>query len=149
MASKQDFQPLLDASQNQLGLVFSASDTLDSKNLALLALNAAILIFAAQETFSVHVGWIIVFVSLFLVSILANVAAIWPQNYIGANVDVEDFEGYLRLSHQKLSLQLLADTEYAIEYNTSLNNKKLQLCTLSLLLSAAGTIILLSCILRS
>lgn len=147
MATNNDLQPLLDTQQNHLNLVMSASDSLDSKNLALLALNVAVLVFIAQQQLSVHPALAAVLIASYVLALLLNVALIWPLGYIGASVDIRDHPEYLRMTKKDLLLQLVADTQNAITNNARLNNKKLRYCIISLGLSMFGTLVLISCIL--
>lgn len=48
MANEQDLTPLLDAQQNRLGQIMSDSDGIDTKALAILGTNLALIIFIAQ-----------------------------------------------------------------------------------------------------
>ncbi|HJQ08544.1 MAG TPA: hypothetical protein VJ836_03645 [Candidatus Saccharimonadales bacterium] len=98
MACKHNLQPLLDTRQNQLNLIFSASNGLDAKALALLAFDSAILIFAL-ETKTPGPWWVlsILFIS-FTASIIVAAKAIWPRDYAGAGVDIDKHPEYLNMS---------------------------------------------------
>lgn len=140
MAQNNDLQPLLDVQQNQLGIQFATSDSLDTKNLGILALNVAVLLFAAPTIRDHHTVFIVLFSLIYFVSTVLNVVAIWPRYYEGTSVAVKDYPQYLKLSTRKLQLQLLADTQYASQRNARLNSIKSRLCTISIILSAVGAL---------
>lgn len=146
MPAKQDLKPLLSIRQNQLSLTFSASDTLDNKNLGLLAVNVALLIFAAQLNGQTNPWGLLLASALFIASFLCNVVAVWSRDYIG-NVDLNKHPEYLSMEPKQLVLQLLADTEAAINVNSYFNEVKWKLCAASLILSVVGAGILTWCIL--
>ncbi len=145
MPDKQNLQPLLDARQNQLSLVFSASDGLDSKALGMLGANLAVLIFIAQGERMHPLGLIIASI-LFVVSIVCNIATVWSRDYIG-NVNPVTHPEYLNFTESGLVVQLLADTEAAIEVNGGFNRLKWRLCAAALVLSISGAALLAWCIL--
>jgi hypothetical protein len=147
MPQNNDLQPLLDVQQNQLGFLLATSDTLDTKNLSLLALNVAVLIFAAQSLDGRHSLPIISFFMVYLISVGLNLVATWPKNYSGTAVDMSEHPDYLSMATPQLVLQLLADTQAAITHNSHMNNLKLRLCVVSLGLSTAGALLLVWCIL--
>lgn len=141
MSAKQNFQPALDAAQNQLGLTFSASDSLDTKAIAVLGANIALAIFALQADIDVLVLYL-----LFLVSSSMTIYVFWPRDYIGAIVDIEKHPEYLETDEEGLVLQLLADTQEAVAINSKLNVKKSWSCIGSIVSGMAGVVVLIACI---
>jgi hypothetical protein len=142
MTTGQDLQPLLDVQQNQLSFQLSVSDTTDTKALALLATDVAILLFVAQDNLHLHWwGWLLS-IAPYLLSILLGAIAIWPRNYSGAGVTLDDHPEYLSLESGDLVLQLLADTQEAINTNKLLNAHKLRFFTASILAGVLATITL-------
>jgi hypothetical protein len=152
MANKRNLQPLLDVMQNQHGLIVSASDSLDTKALGVLGLNAAIVIFTLQS--EMHSSWWLL-VPLFITltcSTALTLFIIWPladhNKYAGAVVDLHTYPNYTELSEEKLILQLVADTQAANDINDTKNVRKLFLCCSSIILSLIGVVLLVGCILR-
>ena len=127
MASlRPNYQPILDTQQNQLSFVLSAADGVDGKVLGILGSNVAVLIFMAQAGLHI-VGWQwALLLAPFIVSLVFDVMAIWPQPYRG-NVSVQDRPEYLSMDEEDLLLQLLADTEGAIKENATLNRMRMGL----------------------
>src|SRR5438270_13712333 len=114
MAKEQDLQPLLDTQQNQLALAFGDGDAIDTKALALLGTNVAILIFAAQASLRIQSPWLQwLLVGSLVVSLIMDGLAAWPRRYIGAGIDIDDHPEYLAMDKETLILQLLADTQLA------------------------------------
>lgn len=139
----EDLQPLLDTQQNQLGFVSSDGASIDSRALAILATNVALLIFIEQ---SVHTSNPVALAGLllpFLVSLAFNVFAVWPRHYAGASINLHAHPEYLTMASDDLMLQLLADTADAIKTNSELNKRRWRYCLVSLACTAIGTAILL------
>ncbi|HKU18542.1 MAG TPA: hypothetical protein VJP80_04675 [Candidatus Saccharimonadales bacterium] len=149
MANKRNLQPLLDVRQNQLDFIFSASDSLDTKALAVLGFDTAIVIFALQSLTTAPLWLLLPVLFLFLPSLIYAVLVIWPQDYRGSSVTPLEHPDYLAMSEDQLVLQLLADTEKAITLNTPLNNKKSRYCIRAILISLAGVILLIPCIIKA
>lgn len=144
--NKQNFQPILDAALNQLDLTINAAGSIDAKAAAVLALNVALAIFGLQGNFE----WpLYLSVAAFGVSSLIALYIILPQDYRGSLTDIKKHPGYLKLGEQQLILQLLADALAAINANTASNAKKSRLCWLSILLSFAGALLLIACIIKA
>lgn len=150
MASKQnatdhaaDLEPLLDAQQRHLALLMAESSSTDSKALGIGASNIAVLIFIAQAdiTFSswpVHAALLIPYIA----SLLCNMLAIIPHNYIGAGADVEKSPEYLSMDRDSIVLQLLSNVQEAIKTNDRLNALRWRYCATSLVLSTIGSALL-------
>jgi len=144
MPSKHDLQPLLDVRQNQLGVVFADSDSIDTKALAILGANVAIVLFV--DTLHVATWKFVLVYSLFVISLVLDVISIWPRKYQDMSVDSTAHPSYLHLNANDLVLQLLADTEDAIKFNSQLNRKRMHFCISSIVLTGLGILALL-CIL--
>lgn len=152
MPDTQDLQPVLDAAQNQLGLTVSTGDSLDTKALGILGFNAALLIFTLQSEMGSR-WWLLALVFMALaLSTLFTLIIIWPtakhNNYAGALVDLRRHPEYLQQSTDELVLQLIADTQEAINVNDRKNARKFALCTYSIVLTLAGVLALVGCILK-
>lgn len=147
MVKDQDLQPALDAAQNQLGLTFSDSDSLDTKALAILGFDVAIGIFALQSAMN-NSAWLLVplFATL-LLSLFICIACVKPREYVGAIVDLARHPSYFNLDTRALVAQLLADTQKGIAQNTQYNLRKIRYTRLSTLLSLVSTGLLIACIL--
>lgn len=143
MAIDHDLQPLLDVRQNQLGIIFGDSNSIDTKALALIATNIAILIFAAQASLSIHHWWFgLVMVTGYILSSSLAIYAIWPFGYVGAGVNLAEHPEYLELDSESLVLQLISDTELAIERNKQLNRRRWQAVFMSFVCATIGTLAL-------
>ena len=139
----RDFQPLLDVRQNHLNLIFGDSASIDTKCLALLGADLAILIFIGQASLGIQNWWLeILLAGSYVVSIMFGILALWPQPYIGASVDLEEHPDYLELDSEDMLLQLISDTELAISRNQQINTRRWRLTLVSFLLTAIGTILL-------
>lgn len=141
MPEKQNLQPLLDTQLNQLNLVFSDSDGIDTKALSILGANLALLLFVAQSSgastlrlWQAFLLWTPLGVSLIL-----DIIAIWPREYTGA-VDLEEHPEYLGMDEETLQLQLLADAQHAIDVNTRLNRQRLRASVLSLIITSLSVV---------
>lgn len=141
MSDNQNLQPLLDVRQNQLTFVANDGVAIDTKALAVLATNVAVMLFAAQATLIIH-GWLpySLLFAPYVASLALDTLSIWPQAYAGASVDLTDHPEYLGMDDEELILQLLADTEHAIHHNVRLNRLRWRWCVLSLILTAVGTL---------
>ena len=142
-----DFTPALDAAQNQLGLTFSASDSLDTKALAMLGFVVALFIFALQSEMHNSL-WLLgpMFLMFGATAVLA-ILTIWPRKYVGSMVSLERHPEYLRFTKDQLVLQLLADTQEAIDTNNDANALKSAYSIISLITSLTGVGFLIGCIL--
>lgn len=148
MSQKRNLQPLLDARQQHLGLLFGASDAFDAKALGIIGFSAAVLIFGLESALK-NPWWLWSLLLLFFItSIIIAILVIWPRSYAGASVDIERYPHYLAMSEEQLVLQLLADTQEAIEINQPLNERKSFFCTASILLAIIGMEVLLACIIK-
>lgn len=146
MPRKQDLQPLLDVQQNDLGMIVDGSDAIDSKALGMLAYNGAALIFVAQS--DLGAWWRVVpLFAVFLASMVCNIIAIWPRDYVGACVSLDEHPEYLSKDKDELVAQLLSDTQAAIRTDLQANHVKWRLLAVSILLSLAGTLAVIGCIL--
>jgi len=98
MHETQDLQPALNAAQNQLSLTFSASDSLDTKALAILAYNVAIGIFTLQSEAKASL-WLLIPLFLSLIfSLLVTLFIIMPRDYVGAIVNLDEHPEYFEFS---------------------------------------------------
>lgn len=147
MPSKQNLQPLLDAAQREADAVLSTSDSLDGKGLGILGFNIALVLFAL-ETQTDNSFWLLIplFV-LFGLSSLLSIVIIWPRDYITSSASVADHPEYLQLPEEALLLQLIANTQKAIEVNSKPTLLKSRTCVAALWLSLAGVGLLIGCIL--
>ena len=96
---ERDLTPFLDARQNQLQLEMSAADSIDTKALAVLASDFAVLLFVAQTTsINLHSMQIVMVVLLLIVSLVVSCMAIWPRTYAGASTSIFKHPEYLTYS---------------------------------------------------
>ncbi len=149
MPSKRNLKPILDASQNQLDLTFSASDSIDTKATAVLATNLVFIIFVLQA--QLGSPWYFT-VPFFLASVASGLLAVytfWPRDYTGAVVDLDEHSSYLKMDEQTLVLHLLADTQLAIKDNSAENIKKSRSLVASILIGLTGVLFLVACIIKS
>jgi hypothetical protein len=144
MSDTQDLQPLLETQQNQLKLVFSDSDGIDTKVLAVLGANIAILIFIDQASLHLVTWQFVALLTPFVLSLLMDIFSIWPRKYLGAAPDLDQSPRYLTMDRETLLLQLLANTQAAITHNDMLNQKRLRACMFSMILTSLGFITLLA-----
>jgi hypothetical protein len=141
--NEHDLQPLLDVRQNQLGLVFSESDSIETKALAIIGAGVGVLIFAEQA--SLHIGhwWMgLLMVGGYIFALLLSVAVIWRWPYAGAGVNLLNQPEYLEMDKDSLVLQLMADTDQAIATNQRLNQVRWRLAMLSFSCSSVATLTL-------
>lgn len=138
-----NLEPLLNTQQNQLLLTFDNSDSIDTKALAMLATNVALLIFIGQAALQPHALWQLgMAVVPYIASLALNIFAIWPRAYIGASIDLDNHPEYLGFDQDTLVLQLLSDTKEAIDNNNALNVRRWRYCVVSLILTGLGTLAL-------
>ncbi|HSX33832.1 MAG TPA: hypothetical protein VLF91_05860 [Candidatus Saccharimonadales bacterium] len=144
MATEQepDLEPLLGVQQNRLGQVLSDGDSIDSKALAILGANIAILIFIDQAGLHNPLWQLVAVCAPLLLSLLLDFVAIWPQKYLTA-VTLSEAPSYLAMDRPTLVLQLLADTAAAISHNEQVNRRRLRACLSSIVLTALGFLLLL------
>lgn len=143
MSDKQELKPLLEVRQNHLTFVLSYAESLDNKNLAILAANVAALLFALQTLPDTSA---IVYFGMFgsyIVSTLINIVGVFPMNYIGSSVDIDKHPEYLSMAEDKLVLQLLSDTQVAVLQNRRLNARRFRLLTVATVLTGLGTLLLM------
>lgn len=140
MPTIRDLQPLLDVRQNQLSFVAGDGVAIDTKALAILATNVALMIFVAQAELHIS-GWLAygLLFAPYVISLILDTLAIWPRAYAGASVELEQHPEYLELDEETLVLQLLADTEAAIHKNEHFNRIRWRYCVWSIILTAIGT----------
>lgn len=137
-----NYQPILDTRQNRLSFELSRGDGIDSKILGVFGANIAVLIFIAQAGLQLNEWQWAALVVPFMVSLLMNMMMIVaPAQYQG-NVSVTDHPEYLSMDEEDLLLQLIADTEGAIEENMRLNARRSDWCTWSIGVSLIGVVFL-------
>jgi hypothetical protein len=143
----QDLQPLLEVRQNQLSVILNENTSIDTKALAILSINLAILIFAGQD--SIHLlHWYqgALLIVSYVLSIVINIALILPWPYPGVSVNLDEHPEYLQLDSTDLLLQLISDTEQAIGRGQRLNLLRWVCVLVSLVLTTIGTITLFAII---
>lgn len=138
MADAQDTQPLLENQQKQLGLVIAEGDSIDTKALAILAANVAIVIFINQTTNGQAAWEYLLLYGPFILSLILDVLSVWPRRYRGPGVTTAKLPEYLTLAREQLLLQLLSDTQAAIRHNSKLNRQRLRWCVVSIILTGFG-----------
>lgn len=138
-----DLKPLLEVRQNQLGFELEASDLIDNKALGMVTANLAILIFMAQAKLNVT-WWGVTFAIMpYIASVILSLYIIWPREYRGASVSLENHPEYLTISASDLIRQLLADTEEAIKVNEGFNKARMNCFISAMAVSGLATITLL------
>lgn len=138
MPSKLDLQPLLDVEQNQLNLVFSDSNGIDAKALAVLGANVAALLFIDDAKLPISLWHFVSIYLPFITSLLMDFIALWPRQYAGASTDITTAPEYIKLEHDALVSRLLADTIFAIKHNAHINRRRMQQCNTSIILTVLG-----------
>jgi hypothetical protein len=138
MANTQDLEPLLNTQQNQLSVLLSEGSSIDSKALAILASNVAILIFISQTAPSLPLWQYFVLYTPFVLSLGLDIISIWPRPYRGPGIPSSRLKDYLNLSSRDLLLQLLSNTQKAISHNTRLNRQRSMTCLWSIVLTSLG-----------
>jgi hypothetical protein len=146
MPTEQDLDPLLANQQNQLDLLFSEGDSIDGKALAILGANVAIIIFINQTAHDLHLWKYFLLYGPFTLSLLLDLISIWPRHYETAGVEPEELTDYVNMERDQLLLQLLSNTQMAIESNTHINHSRMRACLISIGITGLGFLILL-CIL--
>lgn len=137
----ENLQTLLDLQQNELGALDAVADGIDSRNLAILAANITLLIYIGQAGFGFEIWQAAVIMAPFLASAVCNLRLIWPAQYYG-NTDVSVHPEYLNMSREELLLQLISNTQFALDNNARLNRQRIRTCMLALWLAVIGVIIL-------
>lgn len=146
-AQEIDLQPLLDSQQNKLNTIMSAGASIDAKALGLFAAVTTVLIFIAQAQLNLaELAWIAILAPLFG-SIILTIFALYPRQYILTSADLDKHPEFYAMPKEVLILQLLADTQYAIEKNGAFNQIRWRYCVLAFLGALFGTFVLLSLLL--
>ncbi|HEU5188024.1 MAG TPA: hypothetical protein VFT87_06010 [Candidatus Saccharimonadales bacterium] len=137
-----DLQPLLDAQQNKLGIIMNVGASIDSKALGLFGAIVAVLIFIAQLNLNIEwFVWVVLLGSLFL-ALGLTVVALYPRQYVSTSADLEKHPEFYAMPTEVLILQLLADTQYAIEQNGTYNRQRWRSCVGAFLATALGVLVL-------
>lgn len=120
---EESLQTLLDTQQNELTAVASVTDSIQASNLAILGANVALLIFIAQANLALPLWQTLLLALPFLIS---TGCCLFPisSNYLG-NVDLGKHPEYLTYARGDLLLQLISDTQYAIDHNNRVNYKRM------------------------
>jgi hypothetical protein len=138
-----NYQPILDTRQNRLSYELSHADSIVANTLGVLAANIAVLIFIAQASLSLVVWQWVLLIAPLVASLVFNIMAmLWAKPY-RTNVSMTDHPEYLSMDEEDLLLQLIADTEGAIEENAYYNAIRQSWWSLSLGLSGLGSVCLL------
>lgn len=138
MADVQDLEPLLTTQQNDLMMVNTQGDGIDNKSLAILAVDVTVLIFVVD--YAIHAWLLLVAGVPFALSIVFACLALRPKKYMGTSVDLDEHPEYLAFDRESLVLQLLADTQKAIENNQRVNRAHWRFTLLSALMALSGGI---------
>lgn len=142
MPDKRDLEPLLNVEQNQLNLVMSDSNTIETRALAIFGVNIAVLIFIGQASLHLAIWQFIVLYVPFILSLLLDVLSIWPRQYLKVTKNRKS-SSYLNMGRETLILQLLANTQTVTQHNEMLNNKRQGFCSASIVLTSLGFVALL------
>ncbi len=142
MPDETDLQPLLDTQQNQLGILMDVGASIDAKALGMFAATLAVLIFVGQADLQLNWQLWALLLGLFFASLLLNVVALYPRGYVSVAADLADHPDYYSLGSGELILQLLANTDYAIRENTSINQIRWRYLGLSFVFAAVGSLVL-------
>lgn len=137
----ENLATLLDLQQNELDAVASVSDSIDSRNLAILGANITLLLYIGQANFGLDLWQYLVLTLPFIISAAVNLRLIWPAQYYG-NPDISVHPEYLSMTRTDLLLQLISNTQLALDTNSRLNRQRFGLCLAALMLSVLGVIIL-------
>jgi hypothetical protein len=141
MSADRDLKPLLDVRQNQLSVLFSESNSIDTKALALIGTNTAILLFAEESSLHMSHLWLVgLMIGCYVISVVLSIIALWNWPYVGAAVNLEKHPEYLEMDYESLLLKLISNTEYAIDHNQGLNRRRWRLVLMSFTLTATGTL---------
>ncbi|HSW98579.1 MAG TPA: hypothetical protein VLF71_01960 [Candidatus Saccharimonadales bacterium] len=143
MQTEQDLDPLLANQQNQLDLIFGEGDSIDSKALAILGANVAIIIFVNQTAHGLALWEYLALYAPFGLSLLLNLFSIWPRRYLYAGVATDRLTDYINMDRDELLLQLLSTTQAAIEHNSRLNNLRMRAALVSIGITGLGFLLLL------
>jgi len=148
MKTDRDLQPALSAAQNQIGLIFSTSDSLDGKALAILGFDVAIGIFGVQANLDNSLWLLVPIFGLLIISLLISIFTILPRDYMGAVVNLDDHPEYFEFSSEELVIQLLANSQEAIAHNSLLNVRKTRYCLAAILTGLLATAGIIGCIIQ-
>ncbi len=141
---EKDLQPLLDTQQNQLGVLLSDASSIDARALGLLAAVIAVLIFIGQSQFDLTWWlWGMLLVP-FGISLIYSFLCLQPRTSRGGAVDLKTNPKYMTMPKEQLVLQLIADTQYALEYNAKQNAELGQLLIFSFGWALFGAVVLLA-----
>src|SRR6185503_4224536 len=128
---EENLQTLLDLQQNELNALDAVADSIDSRNLAILGANLTLLVYIAQTGFGLAVWQYAVIFAPFLASAAFNLWLIRPSQYYG-NTDLSVHPEYLSLIRRDLLLQLISNTQFALDNNARLNRTRIRLCMAAL-----------------
>lgn len=121
-----DLQPLLDTQQNQLMITVDEGTAIDSRALALLAINIGFAGFIL-DTFINEPAWQTATAGVSVaLALTACILALLPRSYMGAGIDLTKHPEYLGFEREELQWQLLSDTQYAIETNGAFNRERMR-----------------------
>lgn len=145
MATKQepDLDPLLNAHQQQLGLVIAEADSIENKALAMFGAIIALLIFIAQAGLDIA-NWLqaTVLLAPFLMALVCLGCALWPQHYTGPSMDLDAYRLNQPKSRQELVEILLVNADVAIKLNARINQIRGRFSTVGILFMLLGTAVL-------
>lgn len=142
MTSHNDnLQTLLDLQQNELDALDAVANGIDSRNFAILGANITLLIYIGQAGFEFDLWQAVLVMAPFLASAICNLRLIWPAQYYG-NTDVSVHPEYLSMDRNELLLQLISNTQFALDSNSRLNRTRIRACMVALWLAVIGVIIL-------
>ena len=141
---EKDLQPLLDTQQNQLNVLLNDASSIDAKALGLLAADIAVLIFIGQAEFNLMWWFWALLLIPFGVSLIYAFLCLQPRSSRGGAVDLKTNPKYMDMPKEQLILQLIADTQYALEFNTKQNTELGQLLIFSFGWALAGVVVLLA-----
>jgi hypothetical protein len=139
-----DLQPILDVQVSQLESTLQAASTIDTKALAVLATNVALLIFMAQGHLAFAEWWqtLLLYGPIFI-SLVFDAIAIWPLDYVGPGLKPVQLIRHMNLSDQERMLQLISNTTNAIETNNTINQRRWRLCFRSIAFTVIGSLAIL------
>jgi hypothetical protein len=137
-----DLQPLLDTQQNQLMITVDEGTAIDSRALALLAINIGFAGFIL-DTFINEPAWQIATAGISVaLALTACILALLPRTYMGAGIDLTQHPEYLGFDREELQWQLLSDTQYAIETNSAFNRERMRYFLAAFALSIISSIMI-------
>lgn len=138
-----DLEPLLNAHQQQLGLVMAEADSIENKALAMLAAAITLLIFIAQAGLHFANQWqVLILIGPYLVSLVCIGCAVWPRHYAGPSMDIDAYRLAPPKSNQELVEILLGNADYAIRYNSRLNQIRWRFSVSAILFLLLGVSVL-------